>query len=63
VSPDDEWSNRLKIKGKRAMLPSDAEKSRLRRGASSDVQILLKNILSRYVPHEFSYIIEFWHKK
>jgi len=37
LSPHDEWSNWLRIKGKRAMLPSDAEKSMLGKAASIDV--------------------------
>ena len=53
VSPVDESTKRFKIKGKRAMLPSDAEKSRLRRGASSDVQFLLKNMYIRYLLLQF----------
>jgi hypothetical protein len=55
--PRDEWSNRLCIKGKRAVPPSDAEKSRLGRPPSSDVQILLKHVLSSYVPLQFPYTI------
>ena len=62
LSPADEWSKRFKIKGKKAVLPSDAEKSRLRRVGSSDVQFLLKNMLPRYVALQFFYVIRFEHK-
>lgn len=41
---------------------SDAEKSRLGRAASPNVQILLKNVLSPNVPHQFLYIIYFGYK-
>lgn len=53
VSPVDESTKRFKIKGKRAMLLSDAEKSTLRRGASSDVQFLLKNLYPRCLLLQF----------
>jgi hypothetical protein len=59
LSPHDEWSNRLKIKAKRAVLPSDAEKSMPVRTGSTDVQILWKNMSWRYVPLQFPYIIKF----
>ncbi len=62
LSPNEACSNRLKIKGNRAVLPSDAENSRLRGVAYSDVQILLKNVLLCCVPLQFPYVIEFWDK-
>ncbi len=62
LSPHDEWSNGFKIKGKRAVLPPDAVKSRLRRVASPDVQILLKKMFYHYVPLQFPYIIKFGNK-
>jgi len=37
LSPHDAWSNGFKLKGKKPMLPSDAERSRLGRVASPDV--------------------------
>jgi len=53
------WSKRFKVKAKRAVLPSDAEKSRLRREGSSDVQFLLKNMLRGYVLLQFFCTIKF----
>ena len=44
------------------MLPSDAERSRLRGVVSLDVQILLKNIPPSYVPLQFPYIINSYNK-
>ncbi len=57
-SPVGERSKMFKIKGERAVLPSDAEKSRLRRAGPCDVQFLLKNMFPRCVPLQFFYIIK-----
>ncbi|MBP1699152.1 MAG: hypothetical protein H6Q41_4340 [Deltaproteobacteria bacterium] len=43
--PDDEYGNGFKIKGERAVLSSDAEKSMLLGWGTPDVQILWKKIL------------------
>ena len=58
VSPVGEWSKRFKVKAKRAVLPSDVEKSRLRRVGSSDVQFLLKSMFPRHLHLQFSYVIK-----
>ena len=57
--PGDGWSKRSKIKGKRAVLPLDAEKSRPRTVASFDVQILLKSTSPCPVPLQFPYVFKF----
>ena len=58
-SPNDKWGIRHKIKGSRVVLSSNAEKSMPGRMASHHVQILWKKISYRYVPLQFSYLIEF----
>jgi hypothetical protein len=42
--PDDEYGNWFKVKGERAVLPPDVEKSMLPRWGALDVQILWKKI-------------------